>query len=300
MIPLIASVTDGWTPTTDVGWHLEIGPLLLIVPITVAYLIRWRAVNAHPARLLSFTLGIAAAVVALMSPVDPLGDHLFSMHMAQHLLLLDIAPVLILLGLTKPIFRPATRRVIQLEKTVPWLMAPTFAILAYTVGMWLWHWPWLYNQAVVHSTVHVTEHITFALIGGLYWWHVLSPVRDQRQLSGMGAVLYMVTTKVTVGALGLGLTFLPRELYDVYIATPDYWGLDALTDQRLGGALMALEQMIIMGIALAWLMYQMFDRSEKQLQRQERLEDRAKATEAAAAVASAERTGSDPRPPELY
>lgn len=297
MTPLIAAATDDWTPTAEVGWHLEIGPLLILVPLTAWYVMRWRAVGAHPGRLFSFTIGVTTMVVALMSPIDPLGDHLFAAHMAQHVLLLDIAPVFILLGLTKQIFRPATKRVIQLEKSLPWLMSPTFAIFAYTAGMWFWHWPWLYNLAVQNSTVHILEHMTFSLIGGLYWWHVLSPVRDQRQLSGMGAVMYMVTTKVTVGALGIGLTFLPRELYDVYSSQPDYWGLDTLTDQRLGGALMALEQMIVMSIALAWLMFRMMERSEREQQRKERLEDRERAEQAAAALADGRE---DPRPPELY
>ncbi len=40
----------------------------------------------------------------------------------------------------------------------------------------------------------------------------------------MGAVLYMITTKVLVGVLGIALTFAPEALYDVYAGTTS-WGL---------------------------------------------------------------------------
>ncbi len=66
-----------------------------MVLVTVAYVVRWRKVGAHPGRLVLFLLGITAAAVALFSPIDPLGEEIFTMHMIQHLLLLDVAPVLI-------------------------------------------------------------------------------------------------------------------------------------------------------------------------------------------------------------
>ncbi len=134
------------------------------------------AVRAHPARLISFMAGIACAVAALFSPIDALGERHFTMHMVQHLLLLDFAPVLCILGLTKQIFRPATRRVIQLEKDVPWLMSPIFGLIVYTAAMWVWHVPALYDAAVRHTGVHALEHVVFTVAGGLYWWHLISPV----------------------------------------------------------------------------------------------------------------------------
>lgn len=250
-------------------WALNPGPLLLLVPITVAYLVRWRAVRAHPARLVLFLLGIAAAVVALFSPVDPLGEELLTMHMVQHLLLLDLAPVLCLLGLTKAIFRPATRHLIRLERGAPWLLSPKLGFAVYVGGMWFWHWPVMYDAAVRSGFVHVLEHVTFTVIGGLYWWHLISPVRDQRQLSGMGAVLYMASTKVLVGILGIALTFLPRSIYAVYQQEPNRWGIPAVQDQSIAGVLMATEQSIVMGVALVWLVVQAIDRSEKEQRRSE-------------------------------
>ena len=269
--------------TESAGWTLYPGPLFLLVPITVAYLVRWRKVGAHPGRLALFMAGIALAVVALFSPIDTLGDELLTMHMIQHLLLLDIVPILCFLGLTKAIFRPVTKHMVRLERSVPWLLAPILGVCLYIGGMWFWHWPAFYDAAVKYPGVHVMEHLTFAVIGGVYWWHLISPIRDTRRLSGMAAVMYMSATKVFVGILGIALTFIPRSIYPVYQDQGlNRWGMSAAEDQSLAGVIMATEQSIIMTIALVWLIAQAIERSEKEQLRKERFGEPGRANRPAA------------------
>jgi len=86
----------------------------------------------------------------------------------------------------------------------------------------------------------------------------------------MGPVVYMVTTKVLVGALGVALTFAPESFYAFYEEQPRYWGMSATTDQSVGGLIMATEQSIIMGIALVWLFVRALAESEREEQRRER------------------------------
>jgi putative membrane protein len=80
----------------------------------------------------------------------------------------------------------------------------------------------------------------------------------------------MTTTKLLVGALGIALTFAPEALYAFYEDQPRYWGLSAGTDQAIGGLIMALEQSIIMGIALVVLFMRALSESEREEQRRER------------------------------
>ena len=61
-------------------------------------------------RLALWLTGVALLFVALISPVDRLGEQLATMHMVQHLLLADLVPICLTLALTKHILRPATRR----------------------------------------------------------------------------------------------------------------------------------------------------------------------------------------------
>jgi len=253
----------------DASWSLDPGALVLLAAITFVYVRRWRAVRASPTRLLSFLAGIAVAAVALFSPVDSLGEDLFLMHMVQHILLLDVVPILLILGLTRVILRPVARTVLAIERRAGFFAHPAFAIIAYVGAMWLWHVPALYDLALEHPVVHVLEHLFFAGAGALYWWHLLSPIRS-RHLGGMGPVVYMVTTKVLVGVLGIALTFAPEALYEFYEDQPRYWGLSAGTDQAVGGLIMATEQSIIMGVALVTLFVRALSESEREEQRRER------------------------------
>jgi cytochrome c oxidase assembly factor CtaG len=231
---------------------------------------RWREVDASPARLASFLAGMALVLVALVSPVDRLADQLFFMHMVQHLLLLDLAPILVLLGLTRVILRPLTRRLVGVERAAGPLAHPVFAIVLYVGFMVLWHVPAMYDAALEHPLLHVLEHLAFGLAGGLYWWHLLSPIRARRRLGGMGPVVYMLATKVLVGLLGILLAFSPNPIYDFYERQPGYWGLSPGTDQAVGGLVMALEQSIVMGVALVFLFVRALEESEREEERAER------------------------------
>jgi putative membrane protein len=215
--------------------------------------------------------GLVAVFAALISPVDRLGDSLLVMHMVQHVLLLDVAPILLLLGLTRVLLRPVTRRIHLLERRAGPLAHPAFAACAYIVVMWLWHIPSLYDAAENSAAVHIFEHLCFAGVGTLYWWHLLSPIRGRMRLTGLGPVVYMVVTKLGVGLLGIGLTFAPDAIYPHY-AHGGAWGLSADEDQSLAGLVMATEQSVTMGIALAWLFMRMLGESEREQERAERYE----------------------------
>jgi putative membrane protein len=192
--------------------------------------------------------------------------------MVQHILLLDIAPILAILGFKKVILRPVTRAVSTLERRAGPLAHPAFAVFLYVAVIWAWHVPAAYDLAVRHEAIHAFEHLTFLLAGSLYWWHLLSPIRARMRLGGMGPVVYMASTKLLVGALGMGLAFAPRALYPYYEHLPRVWGISALSDQGIAGLLMALEQSLVMGVAIVWLFVRALTESEREQQRRERYE----------------------------
>jgi len=174
------------------------------------------------------------------------------------------------LGLTRVLLLPVTRRVQRLERAAGPLAHPATAVVLYVAGMWLWHVPALYDAALEHPVLHVVEHLTFAAIGMLYWWHLLSPIRSRHRLGGLGPVAYMFTGKIGLGLLGVLLTFSPAMLYDFYGHQPRIWGLSALQDQSIGGAVMAIEQSLVMGIAMIWLFLRALAESEREEERSER------------------------------
>jgi putative membrane protein len=250
-----------------------------VLVLAVLYVNGWRRARATKARhkpgigrLVLFAAGLLVVLAALISPIDGLGDDLMVMHMLQHILLLDIAPILMILGLNKVLLRPVTRRLQRIEHQAGYLGHPVFAVLAYAGLMWLWHIPAMYDLALHHSGIHAVEHICFAAAGSLYWWHILSPIRGRMRLGGLGPIMYMISTKLIVGVLGIVLAFAPHSIYPFYQHHPRYWGLSAATDQSMAGLEMALEQSIVMGTALVWLFVRMLNESERDAQRAERYE----------------------------
>src|SRR5262249_45284235 len=155
------------------------------------------------------------------------------------------------------LLRPATRRIHAIEQRAGVLAAPIVAVLFYTAAMWVWHIPALYDAAARHAPVHVLEHLTFTTAGLLYWGHLLSPVSTRLPRQGMTPLVYMLSTKVTVGFLGIALTFAPSSIFPFYEDQPHWWGLMPDADQALAGAVMALEQAVVMGIAVAVLFTRM-------------------------------------------
>ncbi len=270
----------GHSPSPAYTWSVEPTVVIGVLILCVLYGLGWRRARAGGAphapgygRLALFTVSQVLVVLALLSPIDSLGDEdLLVMHMVQHLILLDLVPITMILSLNKVLLRPITRRVQTLERNAGFLATPVFAVLAYIGVMYVWHVPGAYDLALRHEWIHACEHLSFSIAGFLYWWQVLSPIRARRRLTGLGPLAYMSTAKVAIGGLGIALAFLPRVIYPFYAHLPHYWGLTALEDQSLAGLVMALEQSIVMGIALVYLVYRMFDEAEAEQKRRERYE----------------------------
>jgi putative membrane protein len=272
-----AEQTLGAAVPVDAGWTFAPIVLVALVCYVGIYAWRWRISRAEGGaraagigRLVLWITGVLCLFVALISPVDRLGEQLASVHMVQHLLIADLAPICLTLGLTKWILRPATRRIHRIERAAGPFGHPAFGVVAYVAAMWIWHVPALYDAALKNGNVHVLEHLTFGAAGLLYWWHLLSPIRSRLRLGGMGPVLYMASTKLLVGFLGVLLAFSPSLLFDFYDTNGTRWGLSPLDDQHVAGLIMALEQSIVMGIALAYLFVRMLEESEEKDRRAER------------------------------
>jgi putative membrane protein len=266
--------------TPDTSWSFEPGVLIALLVYLGVYLARWLRVRradgpraAGGWRLASFSAGIGVLYIALASPIDRLGEQLFVFHMLQHVLLVDFAAILLILGVTKVLLRPLTARLQPLERAAGPFAGPVFALFFYAGSLWAWHVPFMYQASLEFPFVHVIQHLNFATAGLLFWWQLLSPIPSRRRLRGMGVTFYLVATKFLTGALAAFITFWPEVLYSAYDRQPDWWGLTGAEDQSLAGGLMMFQESLLLSIAFAWLFVRMLSESEEQDRRAERLED---------------------------
>lgn len=254
----------------DTSWNPDPGILLALAVVATAYARRWQIVRArHGAAAVStwqagaFAAGIGALFVALVSPLDRMAEQLATVHMLQHLLLLDVAPILLLAATTKVLLRPLTRLIMSAERRIGGLSHPAFGAAGYIAVMAAYHTPPVYDLTLRSPLAHAIAHMALVMAGAVYWWHLISPARQRLRLGTFGPVLYMSATKLGAGIVAIALGFAPGLIYDAYATLPEFWGMTHLQDQRAAGLLMALEQSLIMGVALVALFVRALNESER-------------------------------------
>lgn len=143
-------------------------------------------------KALAFLLGVNLMFLSLFSALDELGDrYLFSAHMLQHLILSMGGPPLMLLGTPDWLIQPLLRHrvVLRLGKV---LTHPAVAFILFNADFWLWHAPPLYDATLFNENLHILEHLSFVIFGLIYWWPMVSPVKEGLpRLSMGGQILYL-------------------------------------------------------------------------------------------------------------
>jgi cytochrome c oxidase assembly factor CtaG len=213
-----------------------------------------------------FAAGTAILALALLSPLDTLGDeYLFSAHMVQHMLIAVVVPPLWLLGTPEWMLAPLFRRP-GVTRVMRWLTHPIVAFGLFNGLLWLWHAPALYDATLENEYIHILEHLLFIASGVLFWWPVIGPVRQIPRMSRAFGVLYLFLACQPMVALGALLTFSAHPLYAPYVTAPRIWGSTPLGDQQLGGLIMWLPTNIPFVIGLSILFFQWVsehDRAER-------------------------------------
>ncbi|HEY0406833.1 MAG TPA: cytochrome c oxidase assembly protein [Pyrinomonadaceae bacterium] len=227
----------------------------------------------------AFACGWLALFVALVSPLHPWGEALFSAHMTQHEVLMLVAAPLLVLG--RPLvpflwalparWRPAVGSVGKRRgaQTV-WrtLTNPLVAWLIHAVALWVWHVPALFQATLRSDLVHTLQHLSFLGSALLFWWAL---IHGRRGLMGYGAaVLYMFTTSLHSGVLGALITFARSPWYPAYANSTASWGLTPLEDQQLGGLIMWIPAGLVYIIAGLALMAGWMRESERSVARREK------------------------------
>jgi cytochrome c oxidase assembly factor CtaG len=256
-----AHVTATWeTPPT-----VLIGVALALVLFVQAFvrLRRRRAEHAPWTRALLFAAGLALLVVPLVSPLDHIGDEqLLSAHMLQHVLIGDAAPALLVTAVRGPLLffllPPALLRPLAafrpLRAFLSVLLRPLVSLGLWAVAIVAWHVPSAYDYAAAHPFVHDLEHMSFVLAGTLAWTQLVDPARHGR-LRRPQRVFFALAMLALAQPLVDVLLFSSSAAYPRYTAQPDrLFGLSPLTDQRLAGVVMMVEQLLALGICVALLL----------------------------------------------
>ncbi len=241
----------------EIWHHWSVDPFILAPLLMIALLYGqgvarlWRRAGTgrgvRPWRVAAFGSGVLVLVVALVSPLDPLGETLLAVHMFQHGLLLTAAPVLLLLGrptaalpwaLPPPLRRKLARErsLRAIATSLGWMSRPLQSAALQAAVVSLWHAPLLFEAALASRPLHILEHVSFFTTALLFWQSLIVAARSVTAVpcalaAGFGTLLHG-------GFLGALITFAPQPLYGWYADRGSAWGLDVLSDQQLAGLIM--------------------------------------------------------------
>ena len=265
MAPLLAA-RDVSVSSIAGAWHLRAAPIAFLVVAMAAggILVPWlafaRARRQEPAgapwtRAALFAAGLAVMVGPLCSPLHTAAErYLLSAHMLEHVLLADAGAALLVLAVRGPIACAMGERLRPLRPVTSVLLQPGVTLAVWVAVIGVWHVPALYDRALASPALHDLEHATFALVGTLIWIQIIDPTGSGR-LGLPGRLAFTVAVFFAGQVLSDALVFSFHAYYPAYADQPArLLGLSPLTDQRLAGLVMSLEQLLTLGTCFVLLL----------------------------------------------
>lgn len=202
--------------------------------------------------VLLFTAGIACGILAVYGPLESLADRSFAWHMAQHLVLLIVVPLLVLWS--QPF--ALVRRLIGSSRTVGLVRAtrplhavafPPVALAVFLAVLWGTHFSHLYEAALDSVPVHVTEHSLYLCAGFAFWLPVLT-VAPLRPNAYPVRLLYLIVALPQGALLAIALGAARTPLYPHYAQLMPT--AQALADQQNAAAVMWIAGGLAIFVAL--------------------------------------------------
>jgi putative membrane protein len=239
-----------------VDWDIPPAITGSLVVVGFIYVRGWLSLRrARPSqiplwRFFSFFAGLLAIFVAVSSSLDTYSETLLFMHMAQHFVLMSVAPPLIVLGcpfvpILRGLPRPAVRRIggpifrsrvaHSLQDLFSCLPFAWFAMNLAYVG---WHIPKAYEFALSSENWHNFEHFCFFATSLIFWWPIVQPWPARRRSNSWMIIPYLLTADFVNTGVSAFLCFSGRLLYPSYGVVERPFAIDALKDQVAAGAFM--------------------------------------------------------------
>jgi putative membrane protein len=255
-------------------WDIPPVTSLALAVVAIVYSIGWnRARKTRLAelprwRLVAFLAGIVAIFLAISSPLDTLSESLLFMHMAQHFVLMSVAPPLIVLGapvvpllrgLPRPMIRAClgplfgSRAVRSLFRVV---MLPSISWMAMNAAYVGWHVPAAYDFALQSEAWHNVEHACFLFTSILFWWPVIRPWPSHQRPMQLTAVPYLLGADLVNTGLSAFLCFSGWLIYPSYATVVRPLPISPLNDQIAAGSFMWVFGSLVFLIPVATIFMQ--------------------------------------------
>ncbi len=255
-----------------VGAVVDVAAPLFLIAVALAYAKRAASLAARgrpvpTLRQASFAAGVILLIAADMPPLSTVAEEIVVGHMAQHLLIGDLAGLLIALGLTGPILAPLLAR-----RPFAWLRVlgnPLVALPLWAVNLYLWHLAALYQGVLSSPLLHLAQHACFFTFGLAMWLPLVGPLPKPRWFGDAAMLVYIVVVRLLGAVLANVMIWSGSVLYPDYAPGEAKWDIGPLADQGAAGTVMMIETGAVTLALFTWLFFRAANRSTE---RQELLE----------------------------
>jgi putative copper resistance protein D len=240
------------------------GPVLGLVALALLYVRAVRVLGGRgyrvPAAQQAFWwTGFVLLAAAFLSPLDTEAVKVVWAHMAQHVVMADVAVPLMLIGVRNPVLQfmlppsilaPLARRR-GLRSFFHRLRNPAMAIGLYTLVLYGWHLGPTFTAALKNDYIHALQHQSFIAFSALVWWPLIEP--NKRRLPGhLWKIPYIVGARLPTMFLGMGFVVSQTAFYSSFYGTGTRaGGLSPIGDQQLGGAIMMVVDIVTLMVVLS-------------------------------------------------
>ncbi len=254
------------------AWHFDTFVAVNLVAAAMAYLVGvgrvQRSVRTRRSGLLDgrwpgwatacFLVGLGLLAAVYLGPMGAWTHTFFWVHMTQHLVVTMAAAPLLVIGapitLAYRACGPRGRRALVRVLRAPWVRVATNPILTWLLfagTLLATHFTPFYNWSLTnHGAMVLIEQPLFLIVAVLYYLPIVGgnllphrPTHGQR----LASLALMMIPEAVIGAV---IYFSPVVLYPAYDTVRPF-GLAALPDQQMAGALMWA---IVMVVDAFWMM----------------------------------------------
>jgi cytochrome c oxidase assembly factor CtaG/putative copper export protein len=237
------------------------------------------------ARTASWFTGVAILVFATQSGAARYSPILFSVHMAEHMVLSMLVPIFLVLGapvtLALRALKPARRRgdrgprewltVILHSRVMKVVGHPAYATIIFVGSTYALYFTPLFGALMQEHLGHIAMTAHFLAAGMLFFWVIIGVDPAPRSLPHVWRLLLLFVTMPFHAFFGVALMSMTTMIAEEwYVQLGRTWGASPLADQSTGGAIAwAFGEIptLIVVIALAFQWYQSDERKARQADR---------------------------------
>jgi cytochrome c oxidase assembly factor CtaG len=238
--------------------------LLIVVALAYAKRVRTLAERGRPVdlwRQVAFGVAMFLLLAADLPPLGDVAEEVVVAHMVQHLLIGDLAGLLIALGLTGPILQPMLAR-----RPFAWLRVlgnPLIALPVWALNLYVWHLSALYDGVLDSGLLHFAQHACFFTFGLAMWLPLVGPLPKPSWFGDGAMLIYVVVVRLMEAVLANVLIWSGTVLYADYAPGEEKWDISPLADQGAAGNVMMIWTGFVTLGLFTWLFFRAANRSNQ-------------------------------------